>query len=238
MAIEPFPSVGRNDDLNKVREALGDLCQTLDFLFDGGLDTLNIRRLDAKVITANTITAEKMNVSKLSAIAADLGHITAGLIEAVEIISSTITGSLIQTSESSYPRAEMRTTDTMFRAASDSSKKMELIANAVGYPAFVFGDGVGRGSITYGPDVSIGANRSSFQSDNGILIQAITGDVDLFTNSGNTKVNNWTRFVNRATGNSLQTDLNAKANASSYTGSFLAGTKTVTVVNGVIQSVV
>lgn len=62
MAIEPFPSVGRNDDLNKVREALGELCQILDFLFDGGIDSLNIRKLTAEKITTGTLLANLVTI--------------------------------------------------------------------------------------------------------------------------------------------------------------------------------
>lgn len=69
------------------------------------LDTLNILELNAKVITAESITgdkisagaitaekieagavtAEKITVDELSAISADLGHITAGIVEAVQV---------------------------------------------------------------------------------------------------------------------------------------------------------
>jgi len=60
-------------------------------------NTITAAKIAANTITANeiaayTITAAKMNVAQLSAIAADLGSITAG----------TITGALLQTSSSSY----------------------------------------------------------------------------------------------------------------------------------------
>lgn len=142
MGTTPFGEVTGKESLEQVREQLGELLKTLDYLLNGNLDVKNIRarsvtadRLKAQTITAeeiaaqtitagqiasetitagqiaaNTITADKMSVSQLSAITANLGHITAGLIEAVTII-----GSLIKTS-TGYPRCELNNTTHMFTA--------------------------------------------------------------------------------------------------------------------------
>ncbi len=58
---------------NKVNTLVGELQNLLL-----SLDTLNIIELDAQVILANTITADKLNVTQLSAITANLGTVTAG----------------------------------------------------------------------------------------------------------------------------------------------------------------
>lgn len=88
------------------------------------LDTVNVLELNAEVITAgsitadkigaNEITADKMNVNQLSAISADLGHITAGTIEAVQIFGSVITGTVVQTKpEGQYPRTYIAGDDSV-----------------------------------------------------------------------------------------------------------------------------
>lgn len=74
-----FPAISQDTDLDGVKDYLYMFRRRLnDFL--AHMDTLNIDELNANVIIANTITADKMNVSQLSAIAADLGTITAGSI--------------------------------------------------------------------------------------------------------------------------------------------------------------
>jgi hypothetical protein len=55
------------------------LVRDLNYLLEN-LDTVNINRLDAKVIIAQTITAVMLNVTQLSAITANMGTLTAGSI--------------------------------------------------------------------------------------------------------------------------------------------------------------
>lgn len=231
MPIMPIHIIQEDISHEELLEVVAKLQKIVKYLTGGQLDFENIR--------VKGIVAENIDVNQLSAIAADLGHITAGLIEAVSIIGSVITGSLIQTSESSYPRAEMSSTATLFRVASDALKKLEVIASIVGYPSLTMTDGVGKFAAQYGPDTLSGINRMGMTSDDGYSFYAFDGDFDVITNLGAFRVNSWSRLVNRATGNSLQTDLNAKANAfTGATGSFVAGTQTVTVVNGIVTSIV
>lgn len=68
--------------------------QTEELLYIlNNLDTRNVNEIDGDILVTGTITAAKMNVQKLSAIAADLGKITAG----------EIYGAYIATSEDQYP---------------------------------------------------------------------------------------------------------------------------------------
>lgn len=111
--MSPVPDFGGLPpyaNFDDVTIKVNDLVQRLRQLLLN-LDTLNIRSLNAKVIEAGTITADKMNVNELSAISANLGHITAGLIESVEIY-----GSYIATRYNSYPRAELDSTENLFGA--------------------------------------------------------------------------------------------------------------------------
>src|SRR5690606_40329571 len=83
-------------------DTLAKLQKQLRYLLNGNLDFENLRArsikaenievgtLTAEEIKANSISADRMDVDKLSAITADLGHITAGLIEAIDIFGSYI----------------------------------------------------------------------------------------------------------------------------------------------------
>lgn len=107
--IAPNINQGEQDINKMVKQLLNAyviLTEELTFLLNH-LDTRNITEIDGDVlvngtviadkIAAGAVTAEKINVNELSAISANLGHITAGLIEAVEIYGSVITGSTLQT---------------------------------------------------------------------------------------------------------------------------------------------
>ncbi|WP_410512046.1 hypothetical protein PaeBR_18680 [Paenibacillus sp. BR2-3] len=117
------------------------------------LDTLNIRSLNAEVIEAETITAgklaansvetenlvsgsvtaEKITVNELSAISADLGYITAGLIESIEIY-----GSYIATRNGVFPRAEMSNTEHLFAALTDANNHIKIRTDISGSPGVRF----------------------------------------------------------------------------------------------------
>lgn len=118
--------------------ALAKLQKTLRYLLAGNLDFENIRArsikaenievgtLTAEEIAANSITADRMNVNELSAISADLGHITAGLIEAVQIF-----GSYIATRMVGYPRCEMSNTEDLFAAYGTAGQHIKMFANGM-----------------------------------------------------------------------------------------------------------
>lgn len=108
MANVQLPNINiTNDDidaanlpqLQKIVKALLNttaiLTEELTFLLNN-LDTRNVNEIDGDVLIEGTVTALKMQVEELSAISANLGHITAGLIEAVEIYGSLISGGTVQ----------------------------------------------------------------------------------------------------------------------------------------------
>lgn len=84
MPTPQFPAVSDNATNEELRDAYIGISRYLTYLLSA-LDTLNINRLDAKVIVANTITADKMDVDELSAISANLGEVLAGVITGVLI---------------------------------------------------------------------------------------------------------------------------------------------------------
>lgn len=232
--------------LEELSEQLAKLQKTIKYLINGNLDFENLRArsikaenievgtLTAEEIAANTITAEKMSVDELSAITANLGHITAGLIEAVEIF-----GSFIATSRTSYPRCEMSDTDHMFVAYASDTKLVKMIASYFSRPGLSFEDnGLALGVLSTPNDFLV-------QGNYGVSINGGFGPVNLSTSSSEgVRVDNWTELKRATDGRSLQQELNAKQNTISgatrtvYVASSSGGAANtpLTFTNGILTS--
>lgn len=183
MPTPQIPNISDNASLEEMRDCYIGMQRYLSYLLST-LDTLNISRLDAEVIIAESITAgklaagsvqtdnlqagaittdkidagaittdkldagavtaEKITVDELSAISANLGHITAGLIESIQIF-----GSYIATRNGTYPRAEMSVTDHLFAALKDADNHIKIRPDISGSPGQRFtSGGVVLASIT------------------------------------------------------------------------------------------
>lgn len=104
------------------------------WLLTGNLDVANIK--------AKSITADRMSVKELSAISADLGHITAGLIEAVTII-----GSLIKTAETGQ-RVELSATENLLKAINGAGGSVSIKPYAgLGVPNVELDNGTDQASL-------------------------------------------------------------------------------------------
>lgn len=117
------------DYVANLAEILAKLSKDLDYIINGNLDVNNIR--------ANSITAIAMDVQELSAITANLGHITAGEIDSVEIY-----GSKIATTRGAMPRIEMSATNNLLKAENNIGgiyQGMEIISDddILGFPTLV-----------------------------------------------------------------------------------------------------
>lgn len=142
MAQVNLPNVDGITTLDQVKNALGRVNKELTWLLQN-LDTRNINELNAEVIIAGSIqtdklaagaiTAEKIDVDELSAISADLGTITAGLIQSIQIF-----GSYIATRNGEYPRAEMSNTEHLFAAFTDSDNHVKIRPDLSGAPGVRF----------------------------------------------------------------------------------------------------
>ncbi|MNS94105.1 hypothetical protein D3C72_1283100 [compost metagenome] len=122
MPIPTFTGLPPDPSFEDMKDKLNTVVKELQNLLLN-LDTLNVTRLNAEVIEANTITADKMNVNELSAITANLGHIVSGLVESVEIY-----GSYIATNRGAYPRAEMSVNQNMFATYQSDSSFIQIKA--------------------------------------------------------------------------------------------------------------
>lgn len=246
--VEPQAHRTMEEYVRYLANILAIIQEDLQNILEGRLSANNIRaesietkNLKAGIITTEklavgAVTADRIDVNQLSAIAADLGTITAGLLQAVSIIGSTITGSLIQTSASSYPRAEMRSSDQMFMAASDALNYMRIIASVVGVPSFGFGDGTNSGSLSFSNDLS-GTKKTRFVGSNGIDIQSNNANIDFITGLFKTTFLDWNSVYNRIAGQTLQQALDGKKNTGGFSGTIPPGS-TIFVSNGEITGYV
>ncbi len=207
----PVPDIGGLPpyaNFDDVTVKVNDLVQRLKQLLLN-LDTLNIRSLNAKVIEAGTITADKLNVNELSAISANLGHIISGLIESVEIY-----GSYISTNRTGYPKAEMSNTNNMFGAFKSPDNSLMIYSPSDKFsPVEKFSAGGVDSYIFYDPT----DNRFSFTSNNAVINISTGPAIEIY--STNTRVISWNTLFNNSTGRSLQQDLDTKATKGADTGS-------------------
>lgn len=212
--LPPDPSFV--DLVNKLNQVIGELTNTLL-----SLDDVNFDRITARVI----------EVEELSALSANLGTITAGLMRAVTII-----GSYIATREGAYPRAEMSNTDDLFAAFKDAQNFIKLHANLTGSPTLTFNSN-GAMQALLGSVDGIGI---LFQLMFGSLTIRSFGNLGLHSTSGYVTVENWGKLLNSSNGMTLQEALNLKANnwIGGYTGFINTGAQTIGVQNGLITSVV
>lgn len=158
-------------------------------------NALAANSVTADKIQANAVTAGKIDVDELSAISANLGHITAGLIEAVQIF-----GSYIATS-TEFPRAEMSNTEETFAVWASQNKGIKMVSARNGDPFLDFVDSGSTGSIYYGASSGLDILNSGD-------VQIDAGDIYLKA-SRNIYVYDWSDFKNYY-GDTLQNALDNK----------------------------
>lgn len=231
-AVPQIPTPPDTDDITALREYIQQLANVtamamkeLDWLLNGNMDVKNIRAnaIVANLIKAGEITADKLNVTEISAISANLGTITAGLLQAITIISSTITGSLIQTVASgSYPRAFLSTASTNFGVHGSASETLEVRPGGSNRPLMIYT------SATSSTTIFLFGNEWSVQADHNIRITATLGDINLDTPAGNVNIN----------GTSIASSLAGKQNSfTGVTASKVVGAETWNFTNGVLTSI-
>lgn len=244
MPTPQFPGVPDYDSAKSTEQNLKQLYDAyigvnryLTYLLSA-LDTLNVSRLDAKVIIADSITsdkikagavtADKIDVNELSAISANLGHIIAGIIETVKMIGSQIYGSYIATREGVYPRSEMNASGDYFAALASATNYARMLPFYLGSPALEFYDGATTARLS---TFSVFDNYFMISCDHDIRIA--------FSDPSNRlRVPSWSRVVNESNSQTLQSALDSKANAFfGYTGAVSTGTNTLNFVNGILASV-
>ncbi|WP_010276402.1 hypothetical protein [Paenibacillus senegalensis] len=189
MSTPNLPKVNGAMETKDLVNLVAILIKELSWLLTGNLDVKNIR--------AKSITADRLTVDELSAISANLGHITAGLVEAVTII-----GSLIKTADFGQ-RVELSSSENLLKAVNFSGSQLRIVPDVAGTPALEFNNGSGSIGVIFLD--TWGLNLVSSLS---IAISSTMGNLDLSAgNSGRVTVRNWGQFGNRDTGRSLQQEL-------------------------------
>lgn len=192
MGLEKINILEQVASLEVLSEELAKLQRTMRYLLNGNLDFQNIR--------AKGIQAENIDVDKLSAIVADIGEVTAGIIRGVEIY-----GSYIATSEGGFPRTEMSTKDNYFKVWLNATTYLEIIDQGQeGLPQIIFTRGsqvfrMGHGIVSDGSSSSPGLYSNSPFAMLAIGGLFLVGDVN-FTG--------WGSIINNSNGRTLQQELN------------------------------
>lgn len=180
MGTPNLPKVNGAMSVEDLANLVAILIKELSWLLTGNLDVKNIR--------AKSITADRMNVNELSAISADLGHITAGLIEAI-----TIVGSLIKTADAGQ-RIELSSAENLLKAIHANGGQLNITTDFEGSPAILFFDG---------------SSASYMFALDGTLQMISSGDIRISPSGSRVvRFNHWGKLLNDNTGRTLQQELN------------------------------
>jgi hypothetical protein len=178
VGIQDFGTMDPNASLKQVIDSLADLMDTLNFLLNGNLDVKNVR--------AKSITADRMNVQQLSAIAADLGKVVAGI----------LIGAYISTSDGTYPRIDFSSVDRLLTAFNTANQYVSITPSTGGTPGITWEDNVGVGYITAAQSVGILMaafyGQITLQSSNDITLNAQSHFINL---KGSMKINDLSTYT-------------------------------------------
>lgn len=186
------------------------------------LDTLNVSRLDAKVIKTGTLDANLVTIrSDLSGgafIRLDGNGIVInnGIYDTFKADLTgqvTMTGALIQTTPGSYPRIELNSSTNAIGVFFNATNELSIHAGWFGSPVLRYENEVGSASIVLSGDNFI---IDTLINSANILIGA-GKNLDLSAGPGFfVGVPSWSTFRNNTTLRTLQQELDSKANA--FTG--------------------
>ncbi|WP_339259602.1 hypothetical protein MKZ12_07320 [Paenibacillus sp. FSL R5-0713] len=193
MASFELPNVDGLESIEQLKNVVGKMTKELGWLLNN-LDTKNMNEIDGDILVTGTVTAGKINVNELSAISANLGHITAGLIEAVQIF-----GSYIATRQNAYPRCEMSATGNVFAAYLNAANYIAIEPNYGGAPSLTFWQG---GSLKGRMHTILG--YPEFQSLSSMNIEAAG---TMFLNSPRIQLADWSNLYSNRLGRTLADDL-------------------------------
>jgi hypothetical protein len=145
------------------------------------------------------------------------GIIEGGQIIAPSISGGAITGPLIQTSAAGYPRIQMSSIDNLLTAYADADNILEINPKFqtadLNFKSFGYSTSLFQSTDNF--DI-ISATQISVRGNSGVVIDSSGGDIDLFASASGkfTTVDNWGKFRNRQTLQTLQQSLDAKAQIS------------------------
>lgn len=190
------------------------MAKDLEFILNGNIAFDNIRAesIETQNLKAGAVTAEKITVAELSAISANLGHITAGLIESIKIY-----GSYIATRKTGYPKAELNDNGDLVAVWTDAENYVTIEPGLFNEPTMVYRR-AGAMSLILGPVSGFTALMASLD----LLVGTQSGSLTLSCGTGpldKIGVPSWIRLYNGSTGVTLQQELDSKAASGASTGS-------------------
>lgn len=176
MAIIQFQIPDEDINLKDLANAVAIIMKQLQWSINGNLDVQNIRTegIDTRNLKAGSVVAEKIDVSELSAISADLGTIVAGIIY----------GAYIATANGTYPRIELSSVGNLLQAFYDASTYVAINPGIGGIldPIIQFESATTSSSL--GNFHAFG-DAFILNSDQDVVVQSIANDVRLSAVSGN-----------------------------------------------------
>ncbi|OMC79599.1 hypothetical protein BK125_04785 [Paenibacillus odorifer] len=168
------------------------MLKDLDFTLNGDINFQNVK--------AKSITADRMDVQELSAIVANLGHITAGLIESVQIF-----GSYIATRNGAFPRAEINNTGDLLAVYTDANNYLTIEPGITGEPTVTIRKS-GAVSLILGPAFGL----TGLLASTPIVLGTQNGNTNIVCgDSDDVIIPSWSQFKNTETGTSLQAELDS-----------------------------
>ncbi|WP_342440022.1 hypothetical protein NSS79_15450 [Paenibacillus sp. FSL L8-0436] len=183
--------------------AYAKMTKELTFLLNN-LDTRNLNYVDGDLLVEGTVTAAKLIVDELSAISANLGYITAGIIESIEIY-----GSYMSTRRNGYPKAEFNDSGDLVAVWTDEFNYVTIEPGITEEPTMTFRK-AGAVSLVLGPAFGLTALLANVS----LLVGTQNGSLTLKCGDGildKVIVPTWSKFANSDTGQSLDAALNEKA---------------------------
>lgn len=223
-----LPNTDGMTSVEELKNAVGKMTKELSWLLTN-LDTRNVNELNAEVIIAGSIqtdklaagsittdkievgaittekleagavTAEKITVDELSAITANLGHITAGLIESIRIF-----GSYVATRNGAFPRAELNNQGDLLAVYTDANNYLTIEPGITGEPTLTYRKS-GAVSLILGPAFGL----TGLLANTPVVLGTQSGNTNIVCgDSGYVSVPSWSKFVN-GTGDTLQSEFNA-----------------------------
>lgn len=190
------------------------MAKDLEFILNGNIAFDNVRAesIETQNLKAGAVTAEKITVEELSAISANLGHITAGLIESIKIY-----GSYIATRKTGYPKAELNDNGDLVAVWTDAENYVTIEPGLFNEPTMVYRR-AGAVSLILGPVSGFTALLATLD----LRIGTQSGSLVLTCGSGpldSVSVPSWSKTRSVEEGQSLATELSSKATSGVSTGS-------------------
>src|SRR5690606_39997177 len=194
MGLEKISILEQVASLEQLSEELAKLQRTIRYLLNGNLDFQNI--------SVKGIKAENIDVEQLSAITADIGEITAGIMRGLEIY-----GSFFATAEEGYPRIEISGDNKYIKLFLDENIYLEIVhAGEEGFPQISYVRNGERVSMGHGIATAVNPGDPSYPG----IFSSLPFVMFAFNGlhlAGLVNFTNWDFLVNSDNSKTLQQEL-------------------------------